>query len=137
MMIYSPLSRARQPVFNESSGMRSTRDGDATSRQWLRMRTIGRVQGGNDHQMFFMRQQLARMRRRIVGGGVASSDGVIFGGEWNPNNSYKKNTIVFFTPDGLSAGTYISLQQVIAGISPDVGAPNWVVFPSSPPGVWA
>jgi hypothetical protein len=58
-------------------------------------------------------------------------------GEWNPATAYKAKTIVFFTPDGGSAGTYYSLQAVPAGISPDTGAPNWAAFPNSPPGVWA
>lgn len=135
MMIYSPLSRARQPIFNESSGLRSTRDGDATSRQWLRMRTIGRVQGGNDHQMFFLRQQLARLRRRIVGGGATASSGMIFKGEWN-GGSYSSQNVVAYTPAGKSAGMYVALRNVAAGVPPDTGGDDWFAFPNSPPGMF-
>lgn len=62
-------------------------------------------------------------------------------GEWDPEQKYPKKpgvktSIVFFTPDGESGGTFYSLQPVPAGISPDTGAPYWADFPSAPPGIW-
>jgi len=53
--------------------LRSARDADATSRQWIRARTEGFASAGNDRQQFFMLQKIARLRRRIVGGGVLDS----------------------------------------------------------------
>jgi len=60
-----------------------------------------------------------------------------YGREWDPTKTYKAFTIVKFNPEGESAGMYISLQDVAAGVSPDTGAPNWDAFTNAPPGVWA
>ena len=58
--------------------------------------------------------------------------------EYDPTKSYSRPAIVFFTPDGGAAGSYYPLvDNIPAGISPDVGAPYWGAFPNSPPGVWA
>lgn len=113
------------------------RDSDATARQWIRANIQGQNNGASDRQMFFMLQKLARQRRRVIGGGASSSSGVDFQGEYDPTKSYAAKAMVIFTPDGGSAGTYISAQKVAAGTSPDTGLPNWIALPNSPPGVWA
>lgn len=134
MMFSSPLPRGRQPRYNESSGLRSSRDQDATARQWIRARTVGHNNGGTDRQMFFMIQKLNRSRRRVVGGGATpSSGGMVFKGQYDPSTSYDAQNVVIFTPDGASAGTYVAMQAV-SGISPDVGSPNWVALPNMPAG---
>lgn len=137
MMYSSPLPRGRQPRYHEASGLRSTRDQDATARQWIRSKTSGFNSGGTDRQMFFMLQKLNRQRRRVVGGGAtSSSSGLQFKGQYN-GGAYKTQNMVIFTPDGQSPGTYIALQAVPSGQSPDVGFPYWVALPTSPSGVWA
>ena len=63
--------------------------------------------------------------------------GMFYRKEYDPLATYSEQNVVKFTPDGGSAGMYIALQSVPAGVSPDTGAPYWDAFPNSPPGVWA
>lgn len=81
--------------------------------------------------------ELGKLRRRITGGGSSTSTGMVFKGEYDSTKSYSIQNVVVFTNPGGSAGTYIALQTVSAGVSPDVGSPSWFAFPNSPPSVWA
>lgn len=134
-MINSPLPRGRQPRYHEASGLRSSRDSDALARAWIKERTVGHNNGGTDRQMFYMLQKLARQRRRIVGGGGGISSGLTFKGEYN-NGPYQAQNLVAYTPAGGSAGMYIALVNVPAGVLPDTGNPYWFAWPNSPAGMW-
>lgn len=116
--------------------MRSFRDSDSISRQWIKNRSAGHNQTGTDRQLFFMLQKLARQRRRVVGGGGSlPSSGMTFKGEYS-GIAYDSQNVVSFQPDGQSPGLYIALQAVPAGQSPDIGAPYWMAFPVPAPGMW-
>lgn len=137
MLCSSPIPRGRQAGFHESSYLRSIRDTDSTSRQWIKNRTGGINQVGTDNGIRFLSQRINMQRRRILGGGATSSSGMTFKGEWSPSESYDTQNVVVFTNPGGSAGMYIALQSVSAGTSPDTGAPAWFAFPNSPPSVFA
>lgn len=132
----SPIARARQPGFNESSSMRSVRDADATDRQWIKNKDTSDQTWGIVRSVAKLSRDVAKLRRRILGGGSAPASTNWFQGEWDPGTTYTTGQGVAFTPDGGSAGMYIALQNVPAGTSPDTGAPNWFAFPNSPPGNW-
>src|ERR1043166_8851083 len=52
-----------------------------------------------------------------------TSVGLKFRGEYDPSaEDYNAQNMVIFTADGGAAGTYIALQKVPAGISPDIGS---------------
>ncbi len=135
MIVSSPIARAKQPRWHSSSRLQSIRENDSTSRQWLRQGKNGQNSETSNRADFFKNQILNKLRRRIVGGGGAATTGMVFKGEFDPSASYDVQNVVVFTSDGGSAGLYIALQQV-SGISPDIGAPKWLAFPNSPPGVF-
>lgn len=83
-----------------------------------------------------IKQDLGRLRRRVVGGGGSpGTSGMDFGGQYNPGKAYGAKTLVIFTPDGGAAGSYIS-NNPVQGISPDTGMPNWTALPNGSPGTW-
>lgn len=136
MIVQAPQSKVRMPTFHEGSGLRSPRDADATARQWLKAKTTTHNENGNNNQLFYMMQKLSRQRRRIPGGsGSTASTGMKWSGEYN-GGSYKPQNVVTFTPDGQSAGNYVALRNVPAGVSPDVGFPYWQAFSVPAPGIW-
>lgn len=137
MLLSSPIPRAAQPRFNEGSSLRSIRDTDATSRQWIK----------NDDTSFQawavlgvvarLSRTVDQLRRRILGGsGRGTSSGFFYAGVWNSGKSYPAQNQVTFTPQGQSAGEYISIIPVPAGISPDTGAPYWHANATPTPGNW-
>lgn len=115
------------------------------------------LDGNNDH-LFHSREfwnKIIAVAQSVLAttGWQVTENGILFipgsgagelyiAGEWDPNQSYPdtkrgSQAIVFFTPDGESAGAFYTLQAAPAGISPDTGAPYWAGWPNSPPGVWA
>ncbi len=136
MIISAPTASTRQPHYFEGSRLRSLRDRDAVSRAWILNRTTAHRNNSDSNQQFFANQKLARLRRRIVGGGTTSTSGLVFKGEYN-GGAYAANSMVVFTPDGGAAGTYISTKAVPAGVSPDTGNPYWIALPFPPAGVWS
>lgn len=131
------MPRANQTRIHEGSSLRSVRDSDRTSNLWKRHNGNQFNLEGVYRSLDKLHQDLGKLRRRIVGGGgTTSTSGMDFKGEYDPTKAYAAKTIVLFTPDGGSAGTYISNQKVVAGVSPDMGLPNWIAFPNSPPGMW-
>jgi len=73
MVTSSPIPRAKQPKWHESSGLQSIRESDSTPRQWLRARTNGYNTEGLARQVGVLTQQMGKYRRRIVGGGASDS----------------------------------------------------------------
>lgn len=137
MITSSPVSRAKQPKWHESSGLQSIRESDATPRQWLRARKNGDNSDAIARQVGVLTQQMGRYRRRIVGGGgSANGTGLTFRGEYS-GTSYPAQSMVIFTSDGGSSGTYVSIKSVPAGIAPDTGYPYWVALPFPPSGIFA
>ncbi len=45
--------------------------------------------------------------------------------------------MVLYTPSGGAAGTYVSIQAVPAGITPDTLSPYWVKLPYESPGAYS
>ena len=137
-LINSPIPRAPQPRFYRGSDLRSVRDADRPDKLWQKNRvgsfSISVIQA----ELFRLKQDLGRLRRRIVGGGGGTStSGVDYAGQWSSTTSYAAKTIVRFTPDGSpAAGTYISNQAVPAGIAPDTGLPYWTSFTDSAAGMF-
>lgn len=131
----SPIPRSNQPRWHEGSYMRSIRDSDSTSRQWIRAKSNGYNTDNSNRATFSQNQRLNKLRRRIIGGGASAATGMIFLGEWNPGTSYAVQNMVIFTPDGMAAGSYIALQTN-SGSSPDTGSPNWVALPNASPGMF-
>lgn len=133
----NPISQRVLPKRHEGSQMNSPRERDAQGKQWKMSRTTDSQTGTLTVSINRMQNELGKLRRRTWGAAsVASTGGIQFKGEYN-NGVYKKQNMVIFTPDGQSPGTYISLKDVPAGQSPDVGFPYWVALPTSPSGVWA
>jgi len=111
------------------------------------------LDGTNDSQVFtrtFWNKVIAVVNAvlncrqwRITEHGVAfdvttTVQGVVDRGEYDPSKTdYVAQNLVVFTPDGASAGSYLALQNVPAGITPDTGAPYWRAFPIQIPGMWA
>ncbi len=135
-IVSSPIPRAKQPKWHESSPLQSVRENDSTSRQWLRARANGFNLEGVARELGVIKQQLGRVRRRVVGGGASTGTGMIFKGEYN-GGSYSTQNVVAYTPTGGSAGMYIALTSVPAGVLPDTGSPYWFAWPNSPPGMFA
>jgi len=137
MIISSPVPRGKQPKWHESSGLQSIRESDSTPRQWIRQRTNGAQTDALARQVGVLTQQMGKYRRRIVGGGASSTTGtLVFKGEYS-GTSYPAQSMVVFTSDGGSSGTYISLKAVPAGVQPDTGTPYWFAMPFPPAGIFA
>jgi len=137
IIVSSPVPRAKQPKWHESSPLQSFRENDSTSRQWLRASKNGYNTDGIARQVGVLTQQMGRYRRRIVGGGAStSSGGMQWKGEYN-GGSYKAQNVVTFTPNGASAGNYVALKDVPSGTAPDTGFPYWQAFSVPSPGVWS
>ena len=143
-LINSPIPHGEQPFRHEGSNLRSVRDSDNPSRWWHKDKN-------SDFQIWALlravssiRNELGRLKRRIVGGGTASAgSGLYMAGEYDPSLSYPDSTqgtqaMVIFTPDGQAAGTYVTARGVIvpAGVFPDTGAPNWIALPNAGPMQW-
>lgn len=137
MIIQAPQPKVRLARYHEGNYMRGPRDADAVNRGWIKARTNLHSASGNDSQQFFMNTKLARLRRRINGGGSTSSTGMSWKGEYSPTKAYAAQNVVEFTPDGSAAGTYIALINVPAGQAPDMGYPYWTAFPFPPAGIWS
>lgn len=136
MITSSPLPRAKQPKFHESSQLQSMRENDATGRQWIRSRAMVGQSNGSDRQLSYLTQKLNRLRHRIPGGsGSSTATGMMFKGEYS-GGAYKNQEVVAFTPQGQGAGMYVALRAVPAGQSPDVGSPFWFAFPAPAPGIF-
>lgn len=138
MIVSSPIPRAKQPKWHESSPLQTPRESDSTGRQWLRARTSGFNSEGVYRELNTIKQLLGKYRRRVVGGGGSTSGtGMQWKGEYN-GGSYSAQNVVTFTPDGApAAGNYVALKNVPVGVSPDTGSPFWQVFSYPAPGQWA
>lgn len=100
MNFNSPIPRAVQPRFHESTSMRSVRDSDANAKQWQKSKIISRSFNGINQATEQNTRQIQKLKRRIVGGAAAAS---ISGWYWeegsrlygNPTaNSYSENQVV-------------------------------------------
>ena len=70
MNFNSPIPRATQPRFHEGSGMRSVRDGDATSKVWQKSSSGQQQLNGLGLAVQQVQKQVMALRRRITGGGM-------------------------------------------------------------------
>ncbi len=136
MIIAAPTANTRQPHYFEGSSLRSRRDSDAVTRAWAKTKSTAHRNNAINNQQFFTLQKLGRNRRRVVGGGASTGTGMIFKGEYN-GGAYSTQNVVAYTPTGGSAGMYIALTSVPAGVLPDTGSPYWFAWPNSPPGMFA
>lgn len=137
MIVASPTANTRQPHYYEGSRLRSLRDSDAVARAWLKTKQTAHRNNNTNNQQFFLLQKLARQRRRVVGGGATqTSTGMTFKGEYS-GGPYAVQNVVAYTAVGGSAGLYIALQSVPAGVLPDTGNPYWFAFPAPAPGMFA
>lgn len=138
MLLNSPIPRAPQPRFSQGSSLRSVRDSERPDRLWSKDKQTSEAVGAIHRELFKLRSELGRLRRRVLGGGsTAASGGIDYQGEWNPTIAYKAKVIVLFTPEGSpAAGNYISDQPVPAGVSPDTGYPYWSAFATGAPGMF-
>ena len=135
----NPISRGTQPRFHESSQLRSPRDSDSLHKGWKK-------NAQSTEQVYRLSQAVEQIQRelnrlRLRGGGTAgkkgaTATGMVFRGWWSNVATYGEQEVVFRTPSGGSAGTYIALASVPAGTLPETGAPYWAAFPYPPPGVW-
>lgn len=125
------------PKRHEASQMVSPRERTAVGKQWQSAVRDNSQLSQYGIALQRIQNEMGKLRRRIPGGASAGqSGGLQFKGQYN-GGAYKTQNMVIFTPDGQSPGTYIALQAVPSGQSPDVGFPYWVALPTSPSGVWA
>ncbi len=115
MIISAPTANTRQPHYFEGSSLRSRRDSDAVTRAWAKTKSTAHRNNAINNQQFFTLQKLGR----------------------NNGGAYSTQNVVAYTPIGGSAGMYIALTSVPAGVLPDTGSPYWFAWPNSPPGMFA
>jgi len=153
MNFNSPIPRAVQPRFHESTSMRSVRDSDANAKQWQKSKIISRSFNSINQATEQNTRQIQKLKRRIVGGsdntGNAGwyweSDKRLYG---NPTvNSYTENQVVKIletdaivttgivctgsvTPVMATAGKWVCLQDV--PVLKNDGTDNPAYIPSLP-----
>jgi hypothetical protein len=137
----NPIGRVSRQLYHESSRLRSPRDSDVVQRAWRKNSTLELQVAKACQAIEQIQRELNRLRRRIGAADVSPSTpgtGMIFRGIWNiATDDYVSQNVVFRTPDGGSAGTYIGLlDNIPTGTAPETGAPWWAAFPYPPPGVW-
>jgi hypothetical protein len=137
----NPIGRGSRTLYHESSRLRSHRDSDVVPKIWQKNLRIEQQLYRACQAVEQMQREINRLRRRIGSAEVSppsQGTGMIFRGIWNSATAdYVSQNVVFRTPDGGSAGTYIGLlDNIPTGTAPETGAPWWAAFPYPPPGVW-
>lgn len=80
-------------------------------------------------------RKVEMMRRRMLGGGSTQGTTLLsIRGEYDPTATYNPADLVVIST-GLNQGTFVAVQ-IVSGISPTVGAPNWLQFPAPLLGQW-
>ena len=136
MNFNSPIPRAVQPRFHESTSMRSVRDSDANAKQWRKSKVISRSFNGINQATEQNTRQIQKLKRRIVGGAAAAS---ITGWYWEEGsrlygdptaNSYSENQVVKV----LETNTTVTTGIVCAGSATAVMATagKWVCLQDVP-----
>ncbi len=130
---------ASRLVFKRHAGsqMDSARERTATGKQWQISATAEAQLSHHGVAITRISHELGKLRRRIVGGSgaAAQSTGMIFKGVYN-GGAYKTQDVVAYTAAGSSAGMYIAIKSVPAGVLPDTGSPYWFAWPNSPPSMF-
>lgn len=114
--------------------MRSVRDADNNSKLWQKTKPAVSQIKGLSNSVAQLQKQVAKIRRRIVGGGSSPSTGITFGGEWKPQ-AYDVNVIVVIST-GDNQGTFITIQSASATDLPYAGAGIWQQLPGGILGLW-
>ena len=134
MTFNCPIPRSGLPVQNESSGLRSARDGDSLGGQWKKNKPVTGQTNANTRAISNLQTQVNKLRRRIVGGGATPSSGMNFRGEFDPTASYVVQDVAIVS-SGSNSGTYICILAS-TGNNPWAGGGYWVQLPQGQLGLW-
>ena len=121
--------------FSEGTGLASKRDSRNLPQQWKVGRNQGRQQYGLVQAIEKISREVAKQKRRIVGGGGAATASQVVRGEYDPTLTYTQGQIVIVST-GSNAGTYFVTAANVTGVAPWTGAPNWAQFPQGLLGAW-
>lgn len=100
MNFNNPRSERKMPRFHEGSQLRSVRDDDNNSKQWQKNQVTTKQGGSHDQVINVLQGQVARLRRRIVGGGGIPFAGFHFSDkiEVDPTKDYDAQTVIHIQP---------------------------------------
>lgn len=98
MNFNNPRNERKMPRFHEGSQLRSVRDDDNNSKQWQKNQTTTKQGGGHDQAINVLQGQVARLRRRIVGGAAVTEEKWQEPKEIDTDRDVSKGTWVYISP---------------------------------------
>ena len=129
----SPLIRPAPPRHHEGSGMRSSRDADNTSKNWLKAKTTQAQENANTRAIQLLSRNLAKTRRRIVGGGGTLTE-EHFKGEYDSSaeTGYYVQYDEVVIASGANSGFYKMVgENYTKGDYPWLGNGVWLKVPNA------
>lgn len=98
MNFSNPINEKRLPNFHEGLSIRSVRDDDANSNQWKKNNTTTKQVGSHSQEIISIQSQIAKLRRRVIGGGDLVEEKWQEPKEIDPNRDVSKGTWVYISP---------------------------------------
>ena len=108
----------------ESSSQRSIRDSDSGPKMWIKLSLLIKNVGNLSKSVASLQMQVAKIKRRVIGGGGGALSGMIFRGEYSTDLSYNPQDVVVIR-SGPNAGSYVCI------LANGVGGPQSPIIPDT------